>query len=152
MDCVRTSARSLILAVASLICSSVSSSCSCSTRDLTAFQPVSRCLRKWLRAAPRRTQSCSPNRDVASEAEVFWLENLISAGVVKNSLGMDAGFVRECTVAPEARIVTRCDDDGGNFGDRTHVIGLENGTVTCTASATRFSISRSMARLYLDLT
>ena len=43
MDWVRTSASSLILAVASLISSSVNSSPSCSTRDLTAFQPVKRC-------------------------------------------------------------------------------------------------------------
>jgi hypothetical protein len=32
------------------------------------------------------------------------------------------------------------------------VMGFEKGTLTSTASATRFSISRSIARLYLDLT
>ena len=31
-------------------------------------------------------------------------------------------------------------------------MGLQKGTVTSTADATRFSISRSMDRLYLDLT
>lgn len=32
-----------------------------------------------------------------------------------------------------------------------YVMGFENGTLTSTASATKFSISRSMERLYLDL-
>src|SRR5258707_2224675 len=36
--------------------------------------------------------------------------------------------------------------------DCTYVIGFMNGIVTSTASATKFSISRSMGRLYLDLT
>ena len=35
---------------------------------------------------------------------------------------------------------------------RTHVIGFMNGTLTSTASATKFSTSRSIGNLYLDLT
>lgn len=42
IDCVLTSASCLILAVTSLTWSSVISSSNCSTRDLTAFQPVKR--------------------------------------------------------------------------------------------------------------
>ena len=34
----------------------------------------------------------------------------------------------------------------------THVMGFMNGTLTSTASATKFSTSRSMGSLYLDLT
>ena len=35
---------------------------------------------------------------------------------------------------------------------QTHVIGFMNGTLTSTASATKFSTSRSIGSLYLDLT
>ncbi len=35
---------------------------------------------------------------------------------------------------------------------KTHVIGFMKGMLTSTASATKFSISRSIGRLYLALT
>lgn len=103
MLCVRTSASSLIFAVASLTWSSVISRPSCSTRDLTAFQPVSR----WLRAsASASATGCAvggrngdaPDGDVALEAEVLGLEDLVGRGVVQDRLGVDTGLVRECAI------------------------------------------------------
>lgn len=40
----------------------------------------------------------SPNGDITSQAEIFGLEDLVCTWVVENSLGMDAGLVREGTV------------------------------------------------------
>ena len=39
------------------------------------------------------------DRDVARETEVFGLEDLVSARVVEDGLGVDAGLVREGAIA-----------------------------------------------------
>lgn len=90
-----------------------------------------------------------PNRDVSCQSEIFRLEDLVGAGVVQNGLGMNAGLVSEGTVA--TREMVNWDANAYN-GHRTYVIGFMKGMLTSTASATKFSISRSIARLYLDLT
>jgi len=93
----------------------------------------------------------SPNGYISGQPEVFWLEDFICARVVQNSLGMDTGLVCECaiTAMEEQDWVVQ------SWGDRveeTYVIGFMNGMFTSTASATKFSISRSIGRLYLALT
>lgn len=71
---------------------------------------------------------------------------------------MDASLVREGAVAAryaknESRGELLSSGVYKRTGvDLTHVTGLWNGMDTWTASATRFSISRSIGRLYLDLT
>lgn len=90
------------------------------------------------------------DRHVAGEAEILRLENLIRRWVIEDRLGVYTGLVGECDVAtgtmgklPEVQLEGR---------EYIYVMGFEKGTLTSTASATRFSISRSMPRLYLDLT
>jgi hypothetical protein len=92
-----------------------------------------------------------PNGDVASETKVLGLQDLVCAGVVENCLGVDTGLVGKRTISAKTRRLsvrlTKSLSRGG-----THVMGFMNGTLTSTASATKFSISRSMGRLYLFLT
>lgn len=40
-----------------------------------------------------------PNGNVARQAEIFRLEDLVRARIVENSLGVDTRLVRECTVS-----------------------------------------------------
>lgn len=61
---------------------------------------------------------------------------------------MDTSLVRECAVPA----VEGLKYDPTSDRKKTRVIGFMNGTLTYTASATKFSISRSIGRLYLDLT
>lgn len=69
---------------------------------------------------------------------------------------MDAGLVCESTIS--AMIQGNGDQKklvvGHSRGrpSKTHVMGFMKGTLTPTASATKFSTSRSMDSLYLDLT
>lgn len=44
-----------------------------------------------------------PDGDVAREAEVLWLEDLVCAWVVEDRLGVDAGFVRERAIATDSQ-------------------------------------------------
>ena len=91
------------------------------------------------------------DRDVTGKTEVLGLENLVGGGVVENRLGVDASLVCERTVTAIMGMVvstgTSC-----IMSVETYVIGFMKGTFTSTASATKFSISRSMGRLYLLLT
>lgn len=108
MDCVRTSANSLILAVASLTCSSVKVKLSCSTRDLTAFHPVKRWLgvRSVVLLMDIKGQSKEgegrkghgedlPNRHVTGHTEIRGVEDLVSGRVGEDSLGVNTGLVGE---------------------------------------------------------
>ena len=117
IDWVRTSASSFIFAVASLIytrviehwrtpanklsltSSSVNWRPSCSTRDLTAFHPVRRCLKEHLNAEWKSDDGIDiPNGHIASQSKVFRLENFVRARVVEDSLGMDTCLVGESAV------------------------------------------------------
>jgi len=60
---------------------------------------------------------------------------------------MDASLVRECTIPPFEK-----SDKTRETPVYTYVIGFMKGMLTSTASATKFSISRSIGRLYLLLT
>ena len=89
-----------------------------------------------------------PNGYITSQTKVFRLEDFVCAWVVKDGLGMNAGLVRESAVAA----VNPLSFESCRTMKGTDVIGFMNGILTSTASATKFSISRSMARLYLPLT
>jgi hypothetical protein len=90
-----------------------------------------------------------PDGHIARETKVLWPENLVGRWVVEYRFGMDSGLVCECDITtaadPEPSVAKVREGD-------TYVMGFEKGTLTSTASATRFSISRSIPRLYLDLT
>ena len=90
------------------------------------------------------------DRNITSETEIFGLEDLVCRGVVQDSLGVNTGLMGESTVTTGymkmISIALRAKRGG------TNVMGFMKGTLTSTASATKFSISRSMGRLYLDLT
>lgn len=62
---------------------------------------------------------------------------------------MDTCLVREGTIAATT---FWGQDDISSHRKKTYVIGFMKGILTSTASATKFSISRSMGRLYLALT
>lgn len=68
---------------------------------------------------------------------------------------MDTSLVRECAVATtKQRKISILSSHSQPLIRRssTYVMGFMKGMLTSTASATRFSISRSIDRLYLDLT
>ena len=89
------------------------------------------------------------DRNITSETEIFGLEDLVCRGVVQDSFGVNTGLMGESTVTTGymKMISIALRAKGG-----TNVMGFMKGTLTSTASATKFSISRSMARLYLLLT
>ena len=91
--------------------------------------------------------SYPPNGDVASHAKVSRVENLIGRRIGENRFGVDSGLVSECAESGDV-VVTAILSDPHAFQRR----GTHKGTCTSTASATRFSISRSMCNLYLLLT
>jgi len=63
---------------------------------------------------------------------------------------MDSGLVRERTVTAERDLLVI--DYHKMRKTVVYVMGFMKGMLTSTASATKFSISRSIGRLYLDLT
>ena len=69
-----------------------------------------------------RVPARQPRRevDVASQAKVGGVENLIGAGVVENRLGVDAGLVGEGAEARDGVVEGRVDLDG--LGD--HILDL----------------------------
>lgn len=65
---------------------------------------------------------------------------------------MDTCLVGESTVATKKLHVSIVARSANKVNWGTNVMGFMKGTLTSTASATRFSISRSIFKLYLDLT
>ena len=86
---------------------------------------------------------------VSSETKVFRLEDLVGGRVRKNSLGVNASLVSE---SAEASNVADAKCQLTRSEHRLMPTNLLKGTEICTASATRFSRSRSAGRLYLALT
>ena len=119
IDCVRTSASSLILDVASLILKGVArlecyrkSSTGIRT-NLVVAELQAELLDARLDGIPygqtmsiARLVKCpghwplyAPDRDVARQAEVLWLEDLVRAWVVEDGLGVDTSLMGKCAVA-----------------------------------------------------
>lgn len=88
--------------------------------------------------------------DVSGQTKVLGPQDLVGAGVVENRLGVDTGLVRKRTIS--AGNTGLLDKTAKLSRKTTYVMGFMNGTLTSTASATKFSISRSIGRLYLFLT
>lgn len=59
-----------------------------------------RCLKVYELAGPGYTVNWNkPNGHIASQTEIFRLEDFVRARVIKDGLGMDTCLVRESTVA-----------------------------------------------------
>lgn len=89
----------------------------------------------------------SPDRDISSHTEIGRVKNLICARVGKNGLGVNTSLVCESTETSDVVVAKFVRLHPRQIGFITH-----KGTDISTASATKFSISLNMGRLYLDLT